>query len=138
MLPTYFKNIQMDREKIIEFLVKFNYKFTETNQIIAVKLEFAQIVYIDLSEPNKVKLTDKLTGWNFLTGMVTMSLKDAMIYNFVGGILVGVALLYLSSTAIDMNLNVFYLLFIFWVIPFIVYYTVKLESFKTRIMNLLN
>lgn len=102
MLPTYFKNIQMDREKIIEFLVKFNYKFTETNQIIAVKLEFAQIVYIDLSEPNKVKLTDKLTGWNFLTGMVTMSLKDAMIYNFVGGILVGIALLYLSSTAIDM------------------------------------
>ena len=128
----------MDREKIIEFLVKFNYKFTETNQIIAVKLEFAQIVYIDLSDPNKVKLTDKLTGWNFLTGMVTMSLKDAMIYNFAGGILVGLVLLYLSSTAIDMNLNVFYLIFIFWVIPFIVYYTVKLESFKTRIMNLLN
>ena len=73
----------MEREKIINFLEKFDYRYSVKNQIIEVKLDFSQKVMIDLSETTKIKISDELVGWNFLTGLLVMSLKNAIIYNFI-------------------------------------------------------
>lgn len=45
----------MEREKIINFLEKFDYRYSVKNQVIEVKLDFSQKVMIDLSETNKNK-----------------------------------------------------------------------------------
>lgn len=74
---------QMEKEKTIEFLKKYDYKFQEEDHKIVVKLDFSHLVYLDFSENDKLKITDKLTGYNFLTGLISMSLKNAVIYNCI-------------------------------------------------------
>ena len=76
----------MEKEKVLNFLDKYDYSYSEKNNTIVVKLELSQQVKIELSS-NKIIIKDKLTGWNFLTGIIEMSLKNALIYNFIGMIL---------------------------------------------------
>jgi hypothetical protein len=98
-------------------------------------LELAQQVTIEFDVPNKIIIKDKLIGWNFLTGMITMSLKNAFIYNFVGLILLGFICLYSENTENGINLIVLFLVFITWIILFSGFYLIKLEGFKNQIMN---
>ena len=125
----------MDREKVLNFLNKYNYTYSEKNNSIFVKLEFAQQVKIEFDQPNKIIIKDKLIGWNFLTGMIEMSLKNAFIYNFVGTILLGIICMYSENKSDGINLTAMFLVFTTWVILFSGYYVVKLESFKNQITN---
>ena len=77
----------MDKENILLFLNKYNYNFSEKKEFVFIQLDFAQQIKIDFSQPDKIIITDKLVSWNFLTGMIEMSLKNALIYNFVGTII---------------------------------------------------
>lgn len=126
----------MEREKIINFLEKFDYRYSVKDQIVEVKLDFSQKVMIDLSETNKIKIYDKLVGWNFLTGLLVMSLKNAIIYNFIISIISSFVFFYLQSLISSINFIPFYFVFILWLLMSIQYYVIKLENFKSRIMNL--
>lgn len=123
----------MEKDKVISFLNKYNYSYSEKNNSIFVKLEHAQQIIIEFDEPNKIILKDKLIGWNFLTGMIEMSLKNAFIYNFIGTILFGILCLYSENKTNGLNLIAIFLVFITWVILFSTLYIVKLESFKNQI-----
>jgi ABC-type multidrug transport system fused ATPase/permease subunit len=125
----------MENGKVKDFLNKYNYTYTEKNNSIFVKLEFAQQIRIEFDEPNKIIIKDKLIGWNFLTGMIEMSLKNAFIYNFVGTILFGILCLYSENKENGMNLIGMFIVFTTWVILFSGFYIVKLESFKNQLMN---
>ena len=125
----------MEKEKVLNFLNKYNYSYSEKNNSIFVKLELAQQVQIEFKEPNKIILKDKLIGWNFLTGMIEMSLKNALIYNFIGTILFGILCMYSENKENGLNLIALFLVFMTWVILFSFYYIVKLESFKNQIIN---
>ncbi|MDY0090136.1 MAG: hypothetical protein RBR78_07185 [Flavobacteriaceae bacterium] len=125
----------MEKDKVISFLNKYNYSYSEKNNSIFVKLEHAQQIIIEFDEPNKIILKDKLIGWNFLTGMIEMSLKNAFIYNFIGTILFGILCLYSENKTNGLNLIAIFLVFITWVILFSTLYIVKLESFKNQIIN---
>lgn len=126
----------MEREKIINFLEKFDYRYSVKNQVIEVKLDFSQKVMINLSETNKIKIYDELVGWNFLTGLLVMSLKNAIIYNFIISIISSFVFFYLQSLISSINFIPFYFVFILWLLMSIQYYVIKLENFKSRIMNL--
>jgi len=52
----------VEKERTLEFLKKYDYKFYEENHKIVVKLDFAQRVYLDFSDDGKLKITDKLVG----------------------------------------------------------------------------
>lgn len=125
----------MEKEKLVNFLNKFGYKYSERKDTIIVNLDFAQKVIINFTENDQIKISDKLTGWNFLTGLIEMSLKNAMIYNFIGGIITGILFFALGINKPETNLITFYLIFILWVLLFTVYYLNKLESFKIQIIN---
>jgi hypothetical protein len=125
----------MEIEKVLNFLDKYDYSYSEKDNSIFVKLELAQQVTIEFDVPNKIIIKDKLIGWNFLTGMITMSLKNAFIYNFVGLILLGFICLYSENTENGINLIVLFLVFITWIILFSGFYLIKLEGFKNQIMN---
>jgi hypothetical protein len=125
----------MEKEKVLNFLDKYDYNYSEKNNLIFVKLELAQQVTIEFDAPNKIIIKDKLIGWNFLTGMIAMSLKNALLYNFVGLILLGFVCLYSENTENGINLVVLFLVFIAWVILFSGFYLIKLEGFKNQVLN---
>lgn len=123
-------------EKIKNFLDQNDFKYLVNSQKLIVSLDFSQKVTIDCSETNKIKMTDQLTGWNFLTGFFQMSLKNAMIYNFVGGLILGFIFIMMEIKSSAQNLILIYIVFIFWILIFIIYYTVKLENFRTQILSI--
>ena len=125
----------MEKEKVLNFLDKYNYSYSEKNNSIIVKLELAQQVKIEFDEPNKIIIKDKLIGWNFLTGMIEMSLKNALIYNFVATILFGILCMYSENKENGLNVIALFLVFLTWIILFSGFYLVKLESFKNQIIN---
>ena len=128
----------MEKDKILNFLDKFDFNYSNDNQKIVVNLDFAQKVIIELKDGDKIKISDKLTGWNFLTGLISMSLKNAMVYNFVGGIIIGFLFITLQLRNSEINMVPIYLVFILWVLMFSVYFLIKLESFKNQLMNFIN
>ena len=126
----------MDKIHILNFLNKYNFKYSVNAEIIIVNLDFAQNVILDFSQPDKIKINDRLTGWNFLTGLIPMSLKHAIIYNFVVAVIIGILFINIEVENSEFNLIPFYLVLIFWIVLFSGYYLVKLENFKTQIINL--
>ncbi|KEY17725.1 hypothetical protein [Kaistella antarctica] len=126
----------MDKIQILNFLNKYNFKYSVNTEIIIVNLDFAQNVILDFSQPDKIKINDRLTGWNFLTGLIPMSLKHAIIYNFVVAVIIGILFINIKVENSEFNLIPFYLVLIFWIVLFSGYYLVKLENFKSQIINL--
>ena len=126
----------MDKNEIIIFLSKYDYKYSVNAENIIVSLDFAQKVTLDFSQPNKLKITDNLTGWNFLTGLISMSLKNAIIYNFICAVIIGIIFINLQFENSEFNLIPFYLVLMLWILIFSGYYLVKLENFKLQIINL--
>ncbi len=126
----------MEKDQILNFLIKYDYKYTVDSASITVNLDFAQKVILDFSQPGKLIIIDQLTGWNFLTGLIQMSLKNAMIYNFVCAVILAFLFLNLPLSYSGVNFIPIYLLFMLWVLLFSGYYLVKLESFKSQIMAL--
>ena len=124
----------MDKENILLFLNKYNYNYSEKKDFIFIQLDFAQQIKIDFSQPDKIIITDKLVSWNFLTGIIEMSLKNALIYNFVGTIIFGFICLYSSHKSNGFDGTALFLIFITWIITFSSFYLIKLEGFKTQII----
>ncbi|WP_132035765.1 hypothetical protein [Flavobacterium circumlabens] len=120
----------MELNKIIKILEEHNYKYQVKNQIIVVSLEFSQNVVIDLSNSSKIVIPDDLVNWNFLTGCIKMSLKNAILYNFVLLIFFGFFCQY--AAFIEYNFTSLLLTFIAWVLLFSIFYLIKLESFKLQ------
>ena len=125
----------MGIEKTERLLKKFDYKFEKKNNKIIVKSEFAQRIIIDFSELDKVIITDRLVGWNFLTGLIEMSIKNATVYNFFGAIVMTFLFVYLDLEYDGLNLVFFFLAFIIWVILWTTFYLVKAENIKRNIIR---
>ncbi len=86
----------MGIDKTEELLKKFDYDFKRKNNELIIKMDFAQRMTIDFSDSEKIKIKDKLVGWNFLTGLIEMSIKNATLYNFIGAIIMTFLFVYLD------------------------------------------
>jgi hypothetical protein len=124
----------MELNKVIAILDENNFKYSVKNEIVIVFLEFSQDVIIDLSDSGKVKISDQLVGWNFLTGCIKMSLKQAFLYNFF--LLVFLGFLCQYAQLINQDFTSLLLLLIGWILMFTTFYLVKLESFKLQFIAL--
>ena len=125
----------MELNKIIETLDKYDYKYNLKNDTITVNLEFSQNVVIDLSNPSKIIISDYLVSWNFLTGGIKMSLKNAILYNFFLLLFFGFLCQYLQFTGNSLT-NLF-LTFIGWILLFSTFYLIKLEGFKLQLKTII-
>lgn len=125
----------MEKDKTRIFLDKYNYNFAEKDNSIIVQLEFSQQIKIEFDKPNKIVFNDKLVGWNFLTGMIEMNLKNALVWNFVGTIILGILCLVVENIINGLNIIPLFLIFITWIVLFTGFYNIKLENFKTRLIN---
>lgn len=125
----------MKINEIKEVLEKLNYNCFLNDQLLTVKLDFSHNVMIDFSNPDKIIMKDKLVSWNFLTGGVVMSLKNAIIYNFVLLLLFGLFCQYLEF--LENNYLSLLLIFSTWILIFTSFYLIKMESFKNMMTNLI-
>lgn len=125
----------MEIEKALTFLDKYNYIYSVKGNTIFVKLEFSQRIRIEFNDPHKIIIKDKLVGWNFLTGLFDMSLKNALIYNLFGSIILGSLSVYSGSNNHNIYFIAMYLIFMTWAFVLFTFYLVKLESFKIQIVN---
>lgn len=125
----------MGIDKTEELLKKFDYKFKRKNNEIVIHLPYSQRVIVDFSDPEKIKIKDKLVGWNFLTGLIEMSIKSAFLYNFIGSILFTFLAVYVDAENIGITLIYFYLAFMFWVLLWTMYYLTKAENLKQTLIN---
>lgn len=124
----------MEITKIVKILEENNFKYTLKNDVIVLNLEFSQNVIIDLSNAEKIIISDELANWNFLTGCIKMRLKSAMVYNFILLVVFGFICQYASF--INQNYTSLFLVFITWIVLFTTFYLIKLESFKLQLIAL--
>jgi len=113
-----------------KLLKKFDYKFRRKNNQLIIKMAFSQRVIIDFSDPEKIVISDKLVSWNFLTGILEMSIKNAILYNFICMILM--TMLFFK---LDIELVKIYLWLIFWVLLWSLFYLVRSENLKQVLMR---
>lgn len=125
----------MELNKIITILEENNYKYIVKDKVIVVTLEFSQHVIIDLSNSNKTIISDQLVNWNFLTGCFKMSLKNAILYNFILLLFFGFFCQY--AALINQDFTNLFLTFIAWILLFASFYLIKLENFKLQLLLLL-
>lgn len=117
------------KEKIVKNLKKYDYQFVESTNSLIVKLDFSHQISIDFSNNDTIIIQDKLVYWNFLTGAIAMSLKNAMQYNFIGIIVfVGLSTFEFSEN-FNLNLIPFFIGYVGWIVLFTIYYATKKESF---------
>jgi Flp pilus assembly protein TadB len=119
--------MQIDKTEVL--LKKFNYKYEKTNDQIEVRLGLGLEVTASFSETGKVILKDELTTWNFLTGTLDMSLKRAIIFNFLAPVFfIGLFTYTLGDDYLLVMIIAF--LMIFWVLLWSNYYIIRAEHMK--------
>ena len=127
----------MNKSTITQYLNKLNYDFTESGEIIKVKLDFSLEVIIDLSSTDKIKLNDKLGSMNFLSWPFSMSIKGTMLYNFISSIIVMILFLAIRNSTDNYVLTWFMIFVAFWNLYWLIYYLIKSENFKNEIKTLI-
>ena len=124
----------MNKDIIKSNLDRFDYFYIEKCEKLTVKLDYSLYMIVDFSDPNKIKIKDRLTSWNFLTGIFNMSINGAILYNFILIIimLVLASLLYTRYDQIIllMILPIAILLNVFWIL----FYVIKADNFRRQIM----
>lgn len=123
----------MEKEKVIFFLKTYNFIFTLEKNSIIVQLNFAQYITIEFCTDNRIIIKDKLVGWNFLTGLIEMNLKKAILMNSLGALVIGTYTVFSENIPNIFNANAIFILFISWFIVFANYYHTNLENFKSQL-----
>jgi len=121
-------SVIMEIDKTEALLKKFGYQ-RKNNELI-IKMAFAQRVIVEFSEPDKIVIKDKLVGWNFLTGLIEMSIKKAILYNFIGAIIITFLFMFLNLKYSGLNMVFLFLAFMVWVLLWTMFYLIKAENLK--------
>ncbi|WP_286853607.1 hypothetical protein [Xanthomarina sp.] len=123
-------SVIMEIDKTEALLKKFGYQFQRKNNELIIKMAFAQRVIVEFSEPDKIVIKDKLVGWNFLTGLIEMSIKKAILYNFIGAIIITFLFMFLNLKYSGLNMVFLFLAFMVWVLLWTMFYLIKAENLK--------
>ena len=124
------------KEIIKKKLEKYGYNYTENKNLLDIKLDFSQHLIVDFSDRENIKFNDKLKGWNFLTGIIEMSYKGAIIYQTIGLFMAIFLLMFLSISSENLKIPYVFIMvgISVWVIIWSFYYLVKLENIKKQII----
>lgn len=128
-------SVIMEIDKTEVLLKKFGYQFQRKNNELIIKMAFAQRVIVEFSEPDKIVIKDKLVGWNFLTGLIEMSIKNAILYNFIGAIIITFLFMFLNLKYSGLNMVFLFLAFMVWVLLWTMFYLIKAENLKRIIIQ---
>ncbi|ALJ06338.1 hypothetical protein APS56_14855 [Pseudalgibacter alginicilyticus] len=121
----------MEIDSTEDFLKKFDYNYQRNNNQLIIEMDFSQKISIDFSNPEKVKITNKVIGWNFLTGIINMTIKNAAIFNLISGLILGFIFFF-----IDIKTGIFFLIaLVIWVLSWYTFYLSKTDTLKHFLIN---
>lgn len=133
----------MSNENLTNKLIKYQIQFLESDKSFEIRLGSSQEVLVVFTEDNRILITDKLINWNPLSGIMKISLKNAMIFQSVSIFLLWLFLLTMFSILkfeiqyfefVTMALVGSWGFAIFWA----VYYLIRLENFKRMLIDWLD
>jgi len=129
-------NLKIMQEIIKTKLEKYGYKYSENEHNIDINLGMSQYLTVNFSKNEKIIFKDRLKGWNFLTGVIEMSFKGAIIYQTIGMLFAIFFLMFISQKSDILQFPFIYLLtgISAWLIIWSVYYLIRLENIKTQII----
>jgi len=122
------------KELIKSKLEKYDYKYLVKQNEIIIKLEHSLEMKIDFSNQEKIVIKDKLTSWNFLTGVIEMNLKNTMVFNTIGFFIVTIMISFLDKSSDAFNFSFFFLFVIILVVIWTIFYLIKAENFKKTVI----
>ncbi len=129
----------INREELKSKLKKYNYQVKEQYGEIIVKLDSTVQIKINETEDGRVLITDKLLGYNMLTGVWSMSIKSSIVFNTIMSLLYLLLFTYVTFGSDNDKIPLLalcYLIIAFsWIILWTIYYLVKIENFKTLLMS---
>jgi hypothetical protein len=129
----------MNKQELKQKLNKYNYRYKEQFEKITVNLDSTLEIEIDYSEENKVIITDKLRGYNMLTGVWSMSIRNSIIFNmiisFIYLFFFSYMRYFLHKPFIGFLFILMFIVGIGWVVLWTSYYHIKSENFKTLIQS---
>lgn len=127
----------MNKEDLKVKLKKFNYRCKEQHNTLTVNLGSSLDVIIEFSENDRIIISDKLRGYNILTGIWSMSVRGSIIFNSIQSVIYSLIFLYINYNLSNPKYSFFILMFFVLALGFIIlwtnYYLVKLENFKTLV-----
>ncbi len=124
----------MDKEAFKHQLEKYDFNFKDFNNVVTIKLGYAQVVDVDFNLFEKILISDRLLKWNFLSGIIGMKLKHAVFSDFLALLILGVLFMYEGRHAYQYFLTIIFTLAVAWVLLWTIYYNMKAESFKSTLM----
>ncbi len=129
----------MNKEELKHKLKRYNYKYKEQFDVIIVNLTPTLEIKIDYSEADRVIISDKLRGYNMLTGIWSMSVKTSIVFNTILSFVYALFFIFLNYSLNKQEFDVIIiLLFVIgmcWLILWTNFYFVKAENFKTLIKS---
>lgn len=125
----------MNIEKTEILLRKFDYTFKKTEHQLEIKLGLGLRVIADFSKSEKIIIKDSVTTWNFLTGILNMSLKSGIMYNFIGTFIFTGLFFFGFDTDDYVTPALLLLILIFIVLLWSNYYLIKAEQMKHTLIR---
>ncbi|WP_372758077.1 hypothetical protein [Mariniflexile sp.] len=121
----------MKLETVEDFLKKFDYSYEKRQNELIVDIDFSQKILIDFSNPDGVEMTNKLIGWNFLTGIIPSKIKNAIVINLIAGIITS-----LIISLYDTKSGLFFFLgFMLWLLVWFTFYYSQFDKLKQFLNN---
>jgi hypothetical protein len=125
----------MNIKELSAKLGKYEYKHKQYTHSLYVNLGLSQEVSVTFTKEDTIKITDALTAWNPLTGIINLSVKGSIIFNTIGLIVILIIFGFMESFQ-PTNVYIFIVLgFISWVSLWTSYYHVKSENFKRLVID---
>ena len=132
------------KDNIRRELDRFGYNYAERDQELEVRLVFNLTTTIDLSQEGRVLLTDRLQGWNLLTGLVpTKDVGRAIRHTWIlNGVVFLFAIFLLSATIDGPRITLLHVILVqlivmvnlVWTLSATIFYLVKAEGFRQTVM----
>lgn len=124
---------------LTHFLDSNHYEYAEKNENLIVKLNSVQEVTLSKSPEGNLEISDRFTGWNFLSGFIQMSLSNALKMNLIIlGLFVVLTLSvnYFNNITLDTYIIRFGAVYLLFFGLFAYKYSKKLKSFETQVRSI--
>lgn len=124
----------MKQEYLIEKLKQYNYKYNIDKDGLTIFLGLGLTMNIIFSDSKKMMISDRLIGWNLLTGVIKMTITQSIIYNsilFLFFVFLITGLIVKFGISLEWLIILYVLIILFWTM----YYHVKAEGFKNNLIR---
>lgn len=132
-VQTLYRDMSIDKTE--KLLRKFKYDFERRHNQIVVDLGFSQKVSVDFSDPDRIRITDKLESWNYLTGTMEMSVKNAIRYTAVWGVLLIALYTYVWIRYQYVPLLLIFAVTLIWGVVWTLIYFKNAENLKSHLIR---